>query len=341
MKKIIFLFLLIPSFVLAEKNTTNPENILLFDFLNTRSENGQFLYRTGKDLITTIEQLETILELKLTKLNNVALPDGLKKLKQLQRLNFSGNRLSSLPQWMESFKELEELDLSDNDLECIPPFIQKLPALTSLNLHSNKLNGISSKNNPFEHLNKLEFLNLSSNPLIYFHNSVVNFKSFPSLKELDLSNCNLFEIPEGISQLTSLKTLHLHSNQIATFGGIRDIEIFKELGHLKELDVSNNHIHTFFDGFSMYIQLLEVLSLRNNSFHVFPLDFHKLIHLKKIFIERKLLDNSIDRMPINFIKNSLYNSFFECLFLSYKDGSEGLENSLSNIPGPTENLKIK
>lgn len=341
MKKIIFLFLLIPSVVLAEKNTTNPDDILLFNFLNTLSENGQFLYRTGKDLITTTEQLETIFELKLTKINNVALPDGLKKLKQLKRLNFSGNRSSSLPQCMESFKELQELDLSDNDFECIPPVIQKLPALTSLNFHSNKLNSISSNNNPFEHLNKLEFLNLSSNPLIYFHNSVVNFKSLPELKELDLSNCNLFEIPEGISQLTSLEKLHFHSNKIATFGGIRDIEIFKELGYLKELDVSNNHIHTFFNGFSMYIQSLEVLSLRNNSFHVFPLDFYKLIHLKKIFIERKLLNNSIDRMPINFIKNSLYNSLFECLFLSYKDGGEGLENSLSNIPGPTENLKIK
>lgn len=342
MKKIIFLFLLTPYFVLAEENTTDPEDIILFNFLNTRSENGQFLYRTGKDLITTIEQLETILELKLTKLNNVALPDGLKKLKQLQRLNFSGNRLSSLPQWMESFKELQELDLSDNDFECIPPVIQKLPALTSLNFHLNKLRAIPTENNPFEDLEELEFLNLSSNPSIYFFDSKVTFKSLPALKVLDLSNCNLFEIPDGIAHLRALKELHFHFNQISTLGSLHHNELFKNLFTLEVLDLSNNSIHTFFKGFNQYIKQLKTLNLNNTKLTSLPSDINLLINLEKFFVKRELANQFLGAIPEDPSKYALYNTNFEFLsFYYYEAGLEGLNRSLLNTPGPTENLKIK
>jgi len=76
-------------------------------------------------------------EAKLTEL-----PESIKKLTWLKKLDLSGNNLSILPDWIDAFSKLESLDVSRNKLTELPKWWERLIQLQELDLSDNQLTAL-------------------------------------------------------------------------------------------------------------------------------------------------------------------------------------------------------
>ncbi|KAM7261056.1 hypothetical protein ACFE04_026531 [Oxalis oulophora] len=134
--------------------------------------------------VGTLRQLD---QLNLSNCINIAsLPSDVHGWESLRILELSGcSKLENLPDNMGEAKLLEELCLSGTAVVDLPQFICQLTKLKILRLKGCK---------------KLIFL--------------PNFKGLSSLKELDISCCNLPDgvIPNDLGSLTSLEILNLSNN---------------------------------------------------------------------------------------------------------------------------------
>ena len=131
--------------------------------------------------------------------NNIKeLPGQLGSLPQLERLNAGFNPLGpELPLCICLLKELRELNLDFANIESIPVEFGELKLLEGIQLEGNPLQ------HPFDGIyKKSPFL------LVQFHDQ--------GTEVLDLSGCNMEEIPDDISRLKKLHTLNLSNNAITT-----------------------------------------------------------------------------------------------------------------------------
>lgn len=108
------------------------------------------------------------------------------------------------------YDELTMVDLSHNAINSIPDEIYSLSCLLSLRLSYNRLTSLCE---PLSQMANLKELELSDNKLGGFFNDSTVIR-LDSLSYLNLSNCNLFEIPTTLKKLPSLSTLHLSQNHI-------------------------------------------------------------------------------------------------------------------------------
>ena len=162
------------------------------------------------------------------------IPAKISSLKKLDELKLS-NSLSSLPKELGKLSRLEKLDLSGNeDLgeepvdEAFPAALGKMKSLRELDL---RYCGLSSLHQGLGELSRLTRLNLGHNNEL--GNALHAGEAFPaalgkmkSLRELDLSNCELRAVPTFVGELKSLEVLNLSWNE--------DLEIDSPLDFLVE-----------------------------------------------------------------------------------------------------------
>lgn len=140
----------------------------------------------------------------------------------LKTIDLSHNKITKIVK--NAFTNLsfvEEINLSFNDLkaEALKPDVfegnyspdeyEPIPSLKVLRLSYNLLHNLDQ--DLFEHITHLQELYLDNNPFKIIHTSVLNaFSDIPQLRILDMSRCELKELPQDIFHpLRALKTLNL------------------------------------------------------------------------------------------------------------------------------------
>lgn len=174
----------------------------------------------------------------------------------LINIELSGNMLSIISQNMFAGLEdtLQNLDISYNRLTTITEL--PLRNLISLNLAGNQLKRVSP--DTFKYLHRLQYLNLSSNPL---------YGGFPpifpsSLIDLDISYTKLKILPTVLLlNLESLERISIAGNQLQEI----DEGTFQYLYNLTTIDLSYNVIEHIDNGSFVGLINLYSLNLRGNK----------------------------------------------------------------------------
>lgn len=188
----------------------------------------------------------------------------------VERLILRRNRIARID--YRAFKELvnlTELDLSDNQLtsqrlqphvfegKFSPEAYEPLSNMEILNLANNVLHWLHQS--IFEHLANLKVLNLSGNPFgVFDYRTAIAISSLSYLEELDLSYCQLEDLPNRqFHNARHLKRLNLTNNQLTVLPRL------EELGSLEYLNLDANPIRAIdrANGFPNLTRLRE-LSLR-------------------------------------------------------------------------------
>ncbi|QHO09117.1 Receptor-like protein [Arachis hypogaea] len=149
----------------------------------------------------------------------------------------SCNLIGEVPTWMMNLTSPYYLDLSENNLEGeIPYFLFTLESLTVLNLACNMLEG-QIELDLLSKLKKLTTLGLGGGNKLYFlEGKNTSNVTFPSqIQWLDLSSCNLVQIPNFIRNSQELTVLFVSDNSIKTIPSW----IWNKTS-LHILDISNN-----------------------------------------------------------------------------------------------------
>ncbi|XP_059072904.1 disease resistance protein RUN1-like [Cryptomeria japonica] len=176
--------------------------------------------------LTRPERLEIHHNDKLTEL-----PDSFGGLKSLAHLDVSYcHSLSSLPNTMGSLISLVRLEMEDCGVSSLPQNLCNLANLQELNLsHCQHLSKLPANFGNLTRLERLEILHIPG--LTELPDS---FDDLKALAYLDASYCGLTDngLPATISELCSLKIIHLEGNRIRRLpSGL------EKLGQLEELHV--------------------------------------------------------------------------------------------------------
>lgn len=169
----------------------------------------------------------TLLELSDNKLKS--LPSSIGNLQKLEQLELKGNPNIMLPEALGLCKNISHLSLRENYLDQLPDAVGRLEALSELDLRKNNL---SSLPEGLASLEKLEKIDLSNNRLKSFVEG-----AFTVLKELNLANNLIRELPASFIDLPSLEALNLRNNSLSALP-----KNFTQLKTLRRLDLTGNHL---------------------------------------------------------------------------------------------------
>ena len=179
---------------------------------------------------------------------------------RLLSIDLSGNMIPTFDQ--QSFIGVEDtlvyLDMSYNRLSIVDEI--PLKNLISLNLAGNLLKQISP--DTFKHLNRLQYLNISNNPL---------YGGFPPIFPRSLISLDVAST--GLRVLPAILLLNSENLEIVSFSGNELQEInggtFKQLLNLTTIDLSYNEITTVEKGAFIGLKNLYNLNLRGNKLRTF------------------------------------------------------------------------
>lgn len=206
--------------------------------------------------------------------NLTCLPSSIRNLKSLKILSMLGcEKFHSLPENLDENKCLEELDVSGTAISEIPSSVIGLKNLKVLFLNGCK--GSSSRSNSRWNNSIFPFQKEFSSQGVPRKMTLTlppSLSGLSSLKELDLSYCNLnvASIPHDLHCLQSLEVLDISGNN---FGSSILSHSFSHLPSLRTLGLSNCNLCDD----SIPIQLipflsrLSILRLSGNSFTKIPL----------------------------------------------------------------------
>jgi len=246
------------------------------------------------------------------------LPIELGNLTSLQKLNLSGNKLTSIPTQIGSLIALKELKISGSDIsKNIPKEIGNISKLEQLDLSNNQLTGSIPKE--IGNISKLEQLDLSNNQLTKSIPEEIG--SILNLKLLNLSNNQLEDlIPEEIGSILNLKLLNLSNNQLEKSIPDKIIDLDKlEILRLnnnnlkgtipnkfttatdasfKEIDLSSNFLDGNIPSTLGGVRSLEILRLNDNRFTGgFTNDFFKNNSLEILDLSNNQLKQELPKVP--------------------------------------------
>lgn len=232
------------------------------------------------------DNLTNLVDLSLNDNKLNAIPESIKKLRNLQALDLGKNLIDTVAG--DSFKGLEQLTglrLTDNQITTITKgAFEALKAIHVLNLATNKIRHIDQS--AFLSNEKLRAIRLDCNSLEDI-SSV--FTSLSSLVLLNVSNNNIkwfdfSHLPQ------SLEWLDIHNNSITELGNYFDVTSQLKINYL---DVSNNKIRKIKN--DLIPKNITTINLNNNLIDDIPSGtFLNKKHIKKIF----LMGNLIKKMQI-------------------------------------------
>ena len=226
-------------------------------------------------------KIEESINQKVLDLSHLLLPSVpghyLRQQYQLQEIDLSSNLFHSFPLMILTLTELRSINLSENGIQFIPEGIfaglQNLSNLESLDLRQNKLNIVDYS---ISILTSLKTLRLGGSGLstCVFPDCVTKMKQ---LSKLDIEHFLLFQVPEGMNDLSNLQHLSLAMNKLTSFrfssptllsldlskNEIRELDI-KHCSQLQSLDVSFNQLAHFPKSIT-YLNNLIKLNLQNNQ----------------------------------------------------------------------------
>nr|XP_017251217.1 PREDICTED: receptor-like protein 12 [Daucus carota subsp. sativus] len=203
----------------------------------------------------------TVLSLEDTNLYG-DIPPSLANLTRLTTLSLGSNNFSGvIPLWLMNMTQLTTLSLHQNKLAGpIKSSFSQLKNLESLYLHDNNLIG-TVEAGIFLSLEKLTSLTLSYNKITLLAHHPVNF-TLPKLKMLQLSQCNLSEIPYFLKFQNSLEVLLLRGNNIH---GEIPHWIWNASDHLETIDLSANFLTAMkHNPMALQSKSLIVIDISNN-----------------------------------------------------------------------------
>ena len=241
----------------------------LFQFKELRElqiKNTKSAFYLSKELA----QLKKLRVLDLSDNAIDSLPDALFQLSALRDLNLSYNHISYLSHRVEKLKRINTLQLQRNKLRRIPVAISSLHRLHELNLQANPLTTLPS----LAGLKNLEILNLSYCNLGQLPEDI---GTLSSLKNFDVSDNFLKSIPESMTELSKLEKLRLSTNLLEKLPdhmeGLANLrELYADINHLKELPTSIGHMDQ-----------LRVLNISHNDIQVLPESLGQLVNLQEFY----------------------------------------------------------
>lgn len=155
------------------------------------------------------------------------------KLKKSERLELERLGLSEVPEGLRELKWLTKLDLYDNRFETLPDWIGELVMLTRLNLVRNPIRGWPAG---LFHLHNLqEFYATGTCALLLCD----HLHSFPKLEALTLADMGMTEVPLSLRKLPKLTFLNLSGNRLSQLP-----DWLSEFEHLQSLIVSQNRLES-------------------------------------------------------------------------------------------------
>jgi hypothetical protein len=131
------------------------------------------------------------------------LPNTIGNLKELRKIDFTGNFSNTLPDSLVDLKKLEILDLSSNAYTVIPPVVLQLLELKTLSFNGCKLSSIPST---IDALENLKALALSYNQITNLPSTIGNLSN---LEWLAISNNKIESLPLSLLELKNLKEIIL------------------------------------------------------------------------------------------------------------------------------------
>ncbi|CAF3694475.1 unnamed protein product [Rotaria sordida] len=298
-------------------------------------------------------QLLQQLEITKTNINNLSLDN----LMSLYGLKISFNSILKTVQITNMLK-LYSIDIRNNN-ELLTLTLQNLSSLQSLSIPSNtKLISLDMENlsaistisitdsaqlksiilKKFSKLNTFELYSLSNLELVSFENTpvlstvtiktspqlkTISFVDVPSIKNLDLSGCQLTTFPESILTLKSLEKLVMTSNQLSTLPltlstdlpNLRILNLVNNklqgnifqppLVYVRELYLSNNSL-TSIDGIGKH-KSLQRLELDYNRISSIPLEIMKL---SPTLMRMTITYNPLNHIPFAMTNMRSLNTFY-------------------------------
>ena len=187
---------------------------------------------------------------------------------RLQYLSVRTNKLKNIDGLFDPLKSMTLLNLGENRLEKITDdTFRRTSHLRVLDLHNNSISFIAR--NAFRYLPYLKYLVLRDNPLRELN---LDFKVSFHLELLDLTNCSLTEVPEGLPY--SINDLRLSENRIRVLKS----HDFKSARKIRLLVLNKNEIEIVPpDAFSRLWQLHD-LYLGANKMKKLPQKLPSSIH---------------------------------------------------------------
>ncbi|KAJ8675167.1 hypothetical protein QAD02_010953 [Eretmocerus hayati] len=257
-----------------------------------RHQNELKFLNLSNNLISDLERahMSNLNDLKILDLsrNNIGRLgiNTFSSLTSIERLDLSLNSLRTIEESsFDGLQNLKWLSLQDNNILTVPSTaLARLPSLVHLHLESNRISAFSSENlkasaphlstfsltrnlvhelppRVFSHFDRLVRIELSGNMI-----SGVNQQSFigveDTLIDLDLSSNRLSEIDD--LSLPHLRTLNLASNLLKRLTP----ETFRHLGHLQNLNISDNPLHSGFP--PLFPRTLVTLDVARTGLQVLP-----------------------------------------------------------------------
>ncbi|KAG5046932.1 hypothetical protein JHK86_016338 [Glycine max] len=136
-------------------------------------------------------------------------------------------------------------------------------------------------------LNSLEYLILNDCSKLYL---LPSSPIFPCIYKLDLSFCNLLQIPDAIGNLCCLESLDLSGNNFAGLLNLKELSILfhlnlqhcKQLKHLPELPSRIDFPSHLLTCFSWMIQIVQVYMLLPSSSHLSSYLFSLLLFVSEL-----------------------------------------------------------
>ncbi|TPX08907.1 uncharacterized protein E0L32_009611 [Thyridium curvatum] len=220
-------------------------------------------------------ELESLVDLDMS-FNLIAhIPEDIGRLQNLEKFVITNNRLSgTLPQHFDKLSSLRELDIKFNAITAID-VISHLPKLEILTADHN---AISQFTGSFERIRSLK---LNANPITNF---ILNMPIL-TLKNLNLSNCQLASIDESFNNMTSLERLVLDKNYF--------VSLPNQIGNLRRLEhfsIAHNSVGELPQEIGCLTEL-RVLDVRGNNIRKLPMEIWWANKLETLNASSNVLEN--------------------------------------------------
>ena len=196
------------------------------------------------------------------------------------------------------------LNYSNEGLEFVPKELLKEDSTTvELNLSDNNIKIIPKEIGGYK---ILEVLDLSGNNQLEIGQSFYDLAKIKTLKEINLSQCELVYIPFSIHKITNLEVLNISGNHLFEIP-----DMMHKMHQLKEVNLSNNKLKELGYAPSLWKEL-RFINLKNNPSLDVEKAFKSLSYLNKL---ERIEVNNLEELPqsITFLKAKEI-VFEECSF---------------------------